>query len=135
MGFVKDDPVLNEIDAEIQRIRDELTKALEFRSWWKARHVERVQPSTVPARRTEHGPTARDWISQALGQGSRLGAAEIARKAVDLGWITTSKTPSIVIRNNLLEMEKKGEVVRDGNKWMLPISPVRLRPVLETMNG
>lgn len=123
------DPVLVELDAEISRLQDEIAKVREMRAWWKSRR-DGSAPRVVPVGReaSDRGPTAKDWIRQVLGDGSRLKPAEIARSAIDQGWATSSKSPNIIIRNQLREMESEVDRSDDGcyylRRHLFPVDEV-----------
>jgi hypothetical protein len=113
------DPVLAELDAEIQRIQDELTTAQGFRSWWLSRHGGQRETPILPPADLDRGLTVKEWVMTVLSNGAKMGPAEIARAAQSLGWVTTSKSPAVMVRNNLKLLEEKGEVVRRDGKYML----------------
>ena len=117
---MSDDPVVTKLDTKISQLEAELTHFRSVRSWWIASQSGPARPSTATARPPESGTTVRDWVKNVLGNGAHMGATEIARAALDLGWQTTSKKPPIVMRNNLRLMEGRGEIVRDGSKYMIP---------------
>lgn len=114
------DPVLLELDGEIARLQEEIAKIREMRAWWKSRRAP--TPSTASPRLTADGkdkaPTAKDWIRRVLGGGARLKPAEIARAAIDLGWATSSKSPNIIVRNQLREMETEVDRTDDGRYYL-----------------
>lgn len=112
------DATLNELDARIAWLKDELRKASEFRAW-----VRGWGPLRAPFPVDEDpdkAPTTKTWIRRALAGGNHLTGAQIATAAVNLGWATSSKNPSIVVRNALRDMLEKGEVRREGKLYSLP---------------
>jgi hypothetical protein len=129
------DPVLSELDAEIDRleaaargIQGELAKVREMRSWWAERHpvivrfdqVERADGVTVfeVLGRTQ---TLREFILRVLQSTNKpLTVAEIRDQALAMGWETTSDNKGPMVRNNLRRLIDEGLVEQpDKRRYVL----------------
>jgi len=130
------DPVLDAIDDDIDAAAAELRRLREFRAWWVSRNArikrsgdaqqamrersgEPGEPFDEPAQPAPRR-TLRDFVLSVLSEGAAHGPAEIARRATDLGWSSSSRNKPTMVRNTLVALEEDGMVERHGRGWRLP---------------
>ncbi len=141
------DQVLAALDAEIATLKADLEQAQTLRSWWAKRRADRAVgpgPAAATPRPSVEDPslaepvsqkTAKDWIMDTLSLGQELAVPEIRDAALDRGWTTTSKHPHQIIRNNVTELVKEGEVEKVGVKYRLPQAEMSSGPNRGQLHG